>query len=58
MGKKLTITQVKKELARLSNEELVDIICKLYKSSKEAADQEKLTMFLPSVKKGLTVYER
>lgn len=39
MGKKLTITQVKKELAKLSNEELVDIICKLYKSSKEAADQ-------------------
>lgn len=37
MGKKLTITQIKKELSKRPNEELVDIICKLCKSSKEAA---------------------
>lgn len=39
MGKKLTVTQIKKELFKLSNEELVDIICRLCKSSKEAASQ-------------------
>lgn len=37
MGKKLTITQIKKELSKLPNEELIDIICRLCKSSKEAA---------------------
>lgn len=44
MGKKLTITQIKKELLKLSNEELVDIICRLCKSSKEAAGQVNLIL--------------
>lgn len=44
MGKKLTITQIKKELVKLQYEELVDIICRLCKSSKEAADQVNLML--------------
>lgn len=38
MGKKLTVTQIKKELSKLPDKELIDIICRLCKSSKEAAD--------------------
>lgn len=44
MGKKLTITQIKKELVKLPYEELVDIICRLCRSSKEAADQINLIL--------------
>lgn len=44
MGKKLTITQIKKELGKMPNEELVDIICRLCKSSKEASDQVNLML--------------
>lgn len=44
MGKKLTVTQIKKELSKLPKEDLIDIICKLCKASKENTDQ--LNMFL------------
>lgn len=44
MGKKLTITQIKKELCKLTNKELVDIICRLCKSSKEASSQVNLIL--------------
>lgn len=42
MGKKLTVTQIKKELSKLPNEALVDMICMLCKSSKEVIDQVNL----------------
>ena len=49
MGKKLTITQVKKELSKLPNEELIDIISRMYKSSKEASDLVNLILGNDSV---------
>lgn len=42
MGKKLTVTQIKKELSKLPKEELIDIICRLCKASKEDIDQVNL----------------
>lgn len=39
MGKKLTVTQIKKELGKLPNEALVDLICRLCKASEETEQQ-------------------
>lgn len=44
MGKKLTITQLKKELLKWPYKELIDLICKLYKSSTEVSDQINLIL--------------
>lgn len=44
MGKKLTLTQIKKELNKKTAAELVGIICELCKTSKEAADMVNLTL--------------
>ena len=44
MGKKLTFTQIKKELNKKNNAELIDIICELCKLSKEA--EERLNLIL------------
>ena len=41
---KLTMTQIKKELIGKQSSELVDIICRLCKTSKEAADQVNLIL--------------
>ena len=44
MGKKLTFTQIKKELNKKNNAELIDIICELCKISKEAEDRLNLIL--------------
>ena len=38
MSKKLTVAQLKKQLKEFSQDELIYLVCHLYKSSPEAAD--------------------
>ena len=44
LAKKLTQAQIRKALSAFSKAELIDIICKLCKSSKESADQVNLML--------------
>ena len=43
-SKKLTQAQIKKSLSQMEKPELIDIICKLCKSSEEAKDQINLML--------------